>query len=548
MNDKEDGLREVVHEQNTSTIPKEVDYNEEQIHVLLLSLNLVARLAAMDTDVYSRTLAMQVNKGETDFNNAAALQKQVDELQTQWKLETTAIPNLVSSIHRLHSTCIQLASQSDQLATENQALAKQHVASANRIHNLEAAVQKLYDKNQRLKQKLSTKKLEQKSLFQNVKTYVRAYHKQELQLDQERLASQLMAHERVIMAGNRSRTSSLDQIMVGNRSRTSSRDTAFSDLDVAAMYPLDEFSNSDNYSVASSVSSSGVASLITDEGIATLRLELFEPEDEEIVLRYPAKAKVGLQFHRMRLHASQGVLQDPHDTKESSTPSAANFSSIHKKFDSFLGKKEEVSALVVCGHYGFDETLNLLRPCLGSCLVAVNGESLDEGVSCAQIKSMTRDSTFTLSFRRIPLTAKQKDILDHASKTTESKFKAGSLELIDGFSVEINEHDGSSGETNAAKGFKEMVEKAAKSAKSKFKRGSLSFDPLEAGTDGLGLVELDGANDTPKAAHDSNLEPNPVETPTPETAEFMAQEVNDTSAVKLRKQMQSVGLKFKSLF
>lgn len=546
MTDKLDGLAESVHQHNTTTTPQEDTDSEQRIHVLLQSLDLVARLAAMDTDMYSRTLALQVNKGETDCNNAAALQMRVDELQSQWKLETTAIPNLISSIHRLHSTCIQLASQSDQLATENQALTKQHVASTNRILKLEVAIQKLYNKNQRLKQKLSKQKSEQKSLFQNVKTYVRAYHKQELQLDQEHLASQVMAHERVIMAGNRSRTSSLDQVMVQNRSRTSSRDTTFSDLDAAAMYPLDEFFNNDSYSVASSVSSSGVTSLITDEGIATLRLELFEPDDEEIVLHYPANTRVGLQFYRMQLQASQGVLQDPHDTNESTTPSAANFSSLHKTFDSFLGRKVESSALVVCGHFGFDETLNLLRPCLGSCLVAVNGESLDEGVSFAQIRSMTHDSTFTLSFRRIPLTAKQKDILDHASKTTESKFKAGALELMDGFSVEMNEHEGSSVETNAAKGFKEMMEKAAKSAKSKFKRGSLSCDVLEGGTDGL--VEMDRANDVPKVAHISNLELNQVETTSTETAEFRAQEMNTTPAVKLRKQMQSVGLKFKSLF
>lgn len=475
---------------------------QQQIKVLLQSLNLVARLAAMDTETYSRTCALVIGmKDPDDLNNAAVLQQRLDGLQRQWKLETTAFPRLLDSIHRLHSTCIHLESHSDQITLENEALEQQHAAATNRIKKLEAAVQKFHNKNGILNQKLHAEHLQKQSLVKNVRNYVRDFHKQEMQVDQDRLASQLQAHERIMMAGIRTRTSSQD--MLGNRSRTSSRDTTFSDVDVAAMYQLteEEFGPdlNDNHSVVSSVSS--VTSMVTDDGIASLRLESFGTDD--VVLHYPADSKVGIQFHRMQLQSNQGVLNDPHDIKDSKV-SSAGLSGLQFKLDSFLGvgKKEESTALFVFGHVGFDDSLNCTRPLVGSRLVAVNGKRLDEGASTTQIRNMSQGNPFTLSFRVVPLTAKQKkELLENAGKTTTH-----------------------------------------------------SIDPHNDATDTENVTRLQGTNDRPKADNVTKSESQKADTP--EHRKLESEEISapdalaegTTPAVKLRKQMKSVGMKFKSLF
>eukprot|EP00545_Synedropsis_sp_CCMP1620_P000719 CAMPEP_0119028640 /NCGR_PEP_ID=MMETSP1176-20130426/39239_1 /TAXON_ID=265551 /ORGANISM="Synedropsis recta cf, Strain CCMP1620" /LENGTH=540 /DNA_ID=CAMNT_0006984819 /DNA_START=91 /DNA_END=1710 /DNA_ORIENTATION=- len=425
----------------------------DQVQALLQSLDLITRLAAMDTETYSQTLhhAPSTSTNTTDdddLRNAAVLQQRLDEMQRQWKLEDTAVPRLLDSIHRLQSTCLQLASQNDLITQENSAMRNDQSSSEHRVHTLEAAVQKLHKKNERLKEKLLSKRSENQSLLKNVRSYVRDFHKQELQLDDQRLATQLEAHERVM--GNRSRTSSHDY---HPRSRTSSRDTTFSDVDVAAIYQLpnnnnilgngnyyysdgDEDDFPDTGSYRSSISSVA-SSVITDDGVATLQIAAVEQEDE-MVLHYPIDGKLGLQFHRMTLPAKQGVLDGQRladDSKESATgnkssTTAASFSSqLHFKFlgGSSTTKKEEESVLIVCGHNGFDQSIHHNRrppPVVGARLTSVNDTPLEDGATLAQIRTAIEGYPFTMSFRVIPLTAKQKEVVDKASKVAQTKYES----------------------------------------------------------------------------------------------------------------------------
>jgi len=139
---------------------------------------------------------------------------------------------------------------------------------------------------------------------------------------------------------------------------------------------------------------------------------------------------------------------------------------------------------------------------VGSRLVAVNGKRLDEGASTTQIRNMSQGNPFTLSFRVVPLTAKQKkELLENAGKTTTH-----------------------------------------------------SIDPHDDATDTEHVTRLQGTNDTPKA--DNVTKSESQEADTPEHRKLESEEISapdalaegTTPAVKLRKQMKSVGMKFKSLF
>eukprot|EP00978_Attheya_sp_CCMP212_P002538 scaffold5152_cov60-Attheya_sp.AAC.4 len=178
----------------------------------------------MDTETYSNTLHLVPSTTTTrnqndanatctctnsdDLRNTAVLQQRLDEMQRKWKLANTAVPRLLGAIHRLAALHMSPARVTDSVMKENNAIHEGQSSSTLRIQKLEAAVSKLHKKNQRLKEKLQSKKSENTS-----QSYVRDFAKQEIHLDDQRLASQLEAHERVMLVGNNRSRTSLQKIM-----------------------------------------------------------------------------------------------------------------------------------------------------------------------------------------------------------------------------------------------------------------------------------------------------------------------------------------------
>ena len=349
---------------------------QEQVLALLRALELLAEMAA-------------------DSSSLAVAARQLDDLQSKWKLEDTHVPQLRNSIERLQSTVMLLQEDADSHATQMQSLQHELYSSNSRVRKLEKAVQKLHKKNEQLRRKTETHK---KSLVNQVKTFV------EKKNEDEQL-HHLAAHERLLK-------------MEGNRSRCSSRD--FSDADEEM----------------SSVSS--VSSFVTDDGVATVRYSPALVHDERTLVRkahdygltFPQGTKIGLQFHKVLLEeekSQRGLLNDAiQDTAEYNvTPSKELPFSMHFNFDSFRGKHHDEDYMyLVCGHYGFDRDLNT-QPALGARLVKVNGESVQH-MALDKIKAAikcTKREFFSLTFRNEMLSPKQKDMLDSAIHVTRQQYE-----------------------------------------------------------------------------------------------------------------------------
>lgn len=420
--------KEQFHTLSDATITHSLDC-QDQLQALLEALHLTYKLASLDITTYASTLASPPTCDNNDNDqHAADLQRRLDSLQKSWKLEETALPQLLQCIHGFQSRALQLDSESDRHRDKELEQRQQLIIAVQRVHQLEFAVKKIHQKYQTIKNKLQEKQKERKSLLKNVKDFIRHSNKKE-EVEEQRVATQLRAHERLMKldaalrkgSGNRSRHNSKEF-----RSRTSSRDSHTLD----AMYTLD-----DDESVISSTSSvSSFQSYVTDDGVATLRLsplidQSIDQEYQEEILSFPRGSMIGLQFCTVPNAAktrSKGKIDESLEEVERKDPTFKMpiFS------NPFLKKDGADQSFLVCGRHGFDTTIGV-PPANGLRLVAVNGETIEQGNwSLNKIRDIVSlDRAFTLTFRQDAAAQNQKERLDEAISTASLKHYSGGEDL-----------------------------------------------------------------------------------------------------------------------
>jgi hypothetical protein len=267
---------------------------------------------------------------------------------------------------------------------------QQELQSSNaRIQELNTALRKLHKRNQRLHHQLEQKKQERKSLVKSVKKFVDHMKKNE--------EHQLLCHEWLLQHGSK-------DLML-----------------------------EDDLSVASSASSASTAtSLVTDDGVATVRFSpaIVEEPVHDYDLSFPRGTKTGLQFHKVEQKPllSECFLEE----KDSAL----------KQFKDSFRVKNHDHIYLVCGHYGFDQDLNTL-PALGARLVKVNGEpvgnltldKIKEAIKCMDCEF------FTMTFCNEPLTPKQRELLQQAVNVTVQRYEDNAEEdHIDSSKHDIDMH------------------------------------------------------------------------------------------------------------
>ena len=150
---------------------------------LLTAIGLVSRLASLDARQYKEeTTSMSTSTtfdatSENDdstsstlsSSSSSSIQSQLDELQSHWTLEDTSLPHLIESIHRLQSNAILLqreaAAATEEVATLQTALAESNAKQ----RRLERVVRKLFDENERLRQKLTKRRKKSRAFVRNVR-------------------------------------------------------------------------------------------------------------------------------------------------------------------------------------------------------------------------------------------------------------------------------------------------------------------------------------------------------------------------------------------
>lgn len=281
MNEEYDSNRATTKPQIHSTTVAEnlpdPNHYKEQLDILLHAIALTSKLAATEIPRSSGTKRAGTNAKEQ-------IQAEIDTLQQQWKLEDTALPPLISSVHRLHSNIGNLQNESINLTSRIHSTEDTlHSAQA---HNakLKDACLKLFRQNKKLTAKIKHKKRESRQFVKTVRDFLTK--KKEEELDTEEF---LVACHESMMKKSCGYSTINDNCVVGNRQRTSTAESTFSDYSYGSMFEgvdeeieskskaaetLDHTSNFVDYDCDASINSyisTSSRSYITDDAIATLR-------------------------------------------------------------------------------------------------------------------------------------------------------------------------------------------------------------------------------------------------------------------------------------
>lgn len=339
-----------IHDEEKHAFDERNEDAKEQIEALLRSLDILARLATMDTADYQASLqhgsASSIsNHNEAAGRNMCQLQKSLENIQRRWKLEDTPILQLTTAIHRFHSTINNLQQDAEEHTVLYNNLAQKLQQNQKRNAKLERALAKVCAKNEKLAAKVKRGTQEKQSMVKQVKGYVKQIkdakteHKE---MEEQMVAYQLYSHQHFLQQQPsqppRGRSVSVDyptrktsspkasfakgkfaarrRVMSQDAKKTSEIDAPDFDLDGKriilqgmenfcvedAFHDQDHSCGGDDNSVFSRTSSvtSSVSSLVTDEGVATIR---FSP------LRWSPGGRTPT---RLRTHSNDGGTENKH--------------------------------------------------------------------------------------------------------------------------------------------------------------------------------------------------------------------------------------------
>ena len=254
----------ILHERTNSTTNEDVDTNctnsteipplcenknhQEQAQILCLSISLISDLATIDSH----------DVDGTQMHAKANIQAEIDKLQKNWRLEDTALPSLVASIHRLQSNLSNLQDESTNLTSQIRSADNEvHTTRAQNL-KLKKACRKLFHQNKKLSEKLKKKKRDNRHFVKTVREFL--FKKRQEELDTEEFL--VACHEAMLKKSHGYTISNYDK-PTGNRPRTSTSESANSDFDY--------YSYSGDYSMFedSDVESSRVVDIGTLDGNGT---------------------------------------------------------------------------------------------------------------------------------------------------------------------------------------------------------------------------------------------------------------------------------------
>ena len=430
---------------------------EAQMNSLLSCLSVLSELAAMDSDEYQSEILKSPKASRRNPRNFP-LGDSLAELERSHGLHSTPIASLTQSIHRFQSSLAILHDESDTHAAEVDSLHELIKSLQARNDKLENDVQTLTDCNKKLVMKLERKSEEKRYLASYMKNYIRKANEsqdQEREFEELKVAYQLQAHENLLFQANRNRTTSADSNL----------------SDGLDFIHLEDGSGDDFSSF-----SCGGSSLVTDEGVATLRLQTIRsasprsdeshssldsypptPTAQTITLNFPRGSKVGIKI--LELHddsISTPTAKKPNaeltramlatDADHREIPEGADNTchfGLPFQINFFHNKAEKegrqhrrdpsrTSVFVVSGYNDFDESLNT-KPPVGSRIVAINNitvprgctmEQLIESLKASSMQELADDadaSHYSVSFRTETLSMRQHEVLQKALKQDENE-------------------------------------------------------------------------------------------------------------------------------
>ena len=305
----------------------------------------------------------------------------MDSMEYQGRLVNNTLPSssaeypelnkLTQSIHRFQSATATLSKEYDRQTSEVVELQKKVNKSQARVIKLEEAVTKLHNRNVKLRKKTESEKSFTRKLVHQVRQFRESAASRKDEEDFYRLADKVQKHEQSLRQRSDSNFSDLDSL----RQRT---DSNFSDMD----------------SIASGISGK---SLVTDDGIATVRIHRErtmtwprcgdddEKKTESLVVDVNEDSfgepdvLSPLSLPQVDFNPFAKLLT-PRPVQPYSLsflpPCSLQFAVLPVEQPLFTDTGSEppvisATAFCVCGYHGFDATVNI-KPTLGSRLLAIN--------------------------------------------------------------------------------------------------------------------------------------------------------------------------------
>lgn len=400
--------------EDTASIAAVAQNYFEEAQALLQALDVLSQLAAMDNADYHGTLTGR--SSPISINEVFQLEATLASIQKQWKLEQTPIPSLASSIQRLHSNLTTLQTESEKQNAEILALTKKNLL-------LQKSVLVLQKRDKQQGAKLSKHREEKKALLNQVKHYAQQAELAEIQqkeLQDINAAYKMKAHEQLLSQCIRCSTRNLG---CGETVTTMSTGTE------------------DDSSIHTDSTSS---TLVTDEGVATVKLGL-SPPPVTLTLGFLRGGKMGIKI--LSVPVDDETPRSPQQ-KQSMLPRKhpKGILSLDLLEEGNEGKSMAKAATVAPGQNSktlrncfvvvgfsdsFDTKQNPKHPPLGSRIVAVNGHPVSESLTMKTFMQLLAQAstcktnidskiTFTVTFRCDPLTKKQIDWLKRPSSPAPS--------------------------------------------------------------------------------------------------------------------------------
>ncbi len=282
-----------------------VSDRKEQLDIILHAISLASKLAAIDVESPSTEQSDSASSRliSTRIKEQMTIQAEIDRLQQQWKLEDTALPSLIASIHRLQSHIGHLQNESDSLTSRFRSTEELMHEAQTQNSKLRKACLKVFRQNKKLKLKLQSKKKETRNFVSAVREFLTKKKQEEIDTEEFLVAChESMLKKSCEMNNSASAVAVLDSAdtpaEVGNRARTFTAESTFSEYsfgsifeDIGADTNVESDSNSKileidtvdtvnsnligydcDTSVHSYISSSS-KSFFTDESISTIRFK-----------------------------------------------------------------------------------------------------------------------------------------------------------------------------------------------------------------------------------------------------------------------------------
>lgn len=186
-------IHRIIHERDEAR--KVATKYREQLGAIFIALELIAKLAAMDSITYQQIRTC--NDGKPD-KESFPIQSQLDNIIQNWKVEDIHLDKVIYSVRRLQSQLFHTQIEADTVTAQIESLNDDNIKYKERNKKLEKAAKLLFQDNSVLSQELIGTKSQYATSKKYMKEYVESIDRNELKRRVSHVNKQQLLHETIM--------------------------------------------------------------------------------------------------------------------------------------------------------------------------------------------------------------------------------------------------------------------------------------------------------------------------------------------------------------